>query len=417
VASRAPTDPTPEAAQTLNSAAERLRADVGGLSDRVTQRLAEVRELDEEPELSGEVSAAVRASVLDWLDFLCLGQPAQQIAPPAEALALARTFALRGASSELLLRLYRLGHGLVFREWMAVLRAEEPSPESMDELMGRSLDVSFAYIDSISIQIAESYAQERARLVRSADAARAETARAIVAGEPVDVDAASRSLGYELRRWHVGVVLWASARDEAETPFSRCERLAMALADSFGSTKPLLIPAGARLLWAWCGMAQPPSRETLDGLARLPGDRDGIQAALGNPGEGIAGFASTHPEALEARRVATLGRASARVTLYSEVDLISLLSGDVGRARRFIEAELGPLATDDDATLRLRATLRAYLDEGSSFVATARRLGIHENTVKYRVRRCEEELGRPAGERPLKLAAALLLAETLGTKA
>jgi DNA-binding PucR family transcriptional regulator len=150
-------------------------------------------------------------------------------------------------------------------------------------------------------------------------------------------------------------------------------------------------------------------------VTRLPGGRDGIHAALGNPGEGVGGFASTHAEALEARRVATLGRAPARVTLYRDVDLVSLLSGDVGRARRFVEAELGPLAADDDATLRLRATLRAYLDEGSSLVGTARRLGIHENTVKYRVRRCEEALGRPTGERPLKLAAALLLAETLGT--
>lgn len=136
----------------MNAAADRLRADIGDLSDRVSQRLlAEVRDLGEEPELGGDVSATVRASVLGWLDFLRLGQPAREIAVPAEALALTRTFALRGASSELLLRMYRLGHGLVFREWMAALRAEGPSPELMDELMGRSLDLSFAYVDSISI--------------------------------------------------------------------------------------------------------------------------------------------------------------------------------------------------------------------------------------------------------------------------
>ena len=69
--------------------------------------------------------------------------------------------------------------------------------------------------------------------------------------------------------------------------------------------------------------------------------------------------------------------------------------------------------TRDDATLRLRATLRAYLDEGCSFAAAARRLGIHEKTVRYRVRQCEEALARPVGEQSQKLAAALLLAETL----
>lgn len=242
---------------------------------------------------------------------------------------------------------------------------------------------------------------------------RAETARAILAGEPVDVDGASRNLGYELRRWHVGVVLWASPREEAEDPLSRIERLAVDLADALGSAKPLVIPAGGRLMWGWCGTAQPPSGETLDRLTRLPAGRDGLHAAVGNPGEGIGGFARTHAEALDACRVATLGRATARVTLYPDVNLLSLLTGDVGRARHFMEDQLGPLAADNDATLRLRATLRAYLEEGSSLVATARRLGIHENTVKYRVRRCEEALGRPAGEHSLKLAAALLLAETL----
>jgi hypothetical protein len=284
----------------------------------------------------------------------------------------------------------------------------------MDELMGRSLDLSFAYVDALSIEVAETYAQERARLVRSADAARAETARAIVAGEPVDVDAASRSLGYEPRRWHVGMVLWASPADEGEDPLGRLEALAVALADALGAAKPLLIPAGRSLLWAWCGTAQRPPREALPGLARLPRPADGLHAALGEPGEGIGGFATTHAEALEARRVAT-GSAPARLTLHADVDLASLLAGDADRARRFMRAELGALADDDDdATLRLRATLRASLDEGSSFAATARRLGIHENTVKYRVRQCEESLGRPAGERPLKLAAALLLADLLG---
>jgi DNA-binding PucR family transcriptional regulator len=415
VASRTTGRAAPEITGALSAAAERFEPEVPDLSGRVAHKLLrEVDDLGGEPELAAELRAAVQASVLGWLQVIKHDDPGQHVAPP-DALALARTYALRGAPAEVLLRLYRLGHGAVFREWLRALRAEEPAPEVMDELVDRSLDLSFAFVDSVSVQIAERYASERARLVRSADAARAEAVRAILSDDLVDVDQASRTLGYELRRWHVGMVLWASPEDEGENPLSRMERLAVALADALRSSKPLLIPAGGRLLWAWCGIAQPPSRETLDGLTRLPSGREGLHAGLGDPGEGISGFATTHAEALEARRVATLGRASARVTLYPDVDLISLLASDVGRARRFIEAELGPLAADDDATLRLRATLRAYLDEGSSFVATARRLGIHENTVKYRVRRCEEALGRPAGERPLKLGAALLLAEALGT--
>ena len=414
---RAAANAASDVAQALTAAADRLRSDIGEVTDEVSERLrAEIQEAGETPELDAELSAAVRASVLGWLDFLCLGDPSHEIPVPEDATALARTYALRGVPPEVLLRLYRLGHGMVFREWMAALRTEEPSPELMDELVDRSLDMSFAYVDAISMQIVESYAQERARFVRSADAARAEAVRAIVSGEPVEVDAASRTLGYELRRWHVGMVLWASPGTERENPLSRIESLTAQLADAIGSGKPLLIPAGRSLLWAWCGSAQPPPHETLVGLTRLPRRQAGIHAALGDPGEGIAGFARTHAEALEARRVATLAPDPARLTVYRDVDLVSLLAGDLERARRFMHAELGALVADDDGTLRLRATLRAYLDEGFSLAATARRLGIHENTVKYRVRRCEEALGRPVAERPLKLAAALLLAERLGSE-
>ena len=83
---------------------------------------------------------------------------------------------------------------------------------------------------------------------------------------------------------------------------------------------------------------------------------------------------------------------------------------DVDAARRFAERELGPLAAGDDATVRLASTLAVFLDEGASFVRAARRLGVHTNTVTYRVRRAEELLGHPVAERQLELRVALRLA-------
>jgi DNA-binding PucR family transcriptional regulator len=46
-------------------------------------------------------------------------------------------------------------------------------------------------------------------------------------------------------------------------------------------------------------------------------------------------------------------------------------------------------------------------------VSTARRLLVHESTVKYRIRKCQELLGRPPSERSQKLEAAILLADSL----
>ena len=74
------------------------------------------------------------------------------------------------------------------------------------------------------------------------------------------------------------------------------------------------------------------------------------------------------------------------------------------------ERELRGLAADDDLTTRLTATLRTYLDEHSSRSRTAKRLGIHENTVSYRIKQAEEILGRSVDQRTLELRVALALA-------
>ena len=71
--------------------------------------------------------------------------------------------------------------------------------------------------------------------------------------------------------------------------------------------------------------------------------------------------------------------------------------------------ELQGLTATDDATARPAGTLRTYLEERSSRSRTAKRLGIHENTVSYRVKQAEEILGRSVDERSLELRVALAL--------
>ena len=80
------------------------------------------------------------------------------------------------------------------------------------------------------------------------------------------------------------------------------------------------------------------------------------------------------------------------------------------RPARSCTRELRGLAADDDLTTRLTATLRTYLDEHSSRSRTAKRLGIHENTVSYRIKQAEEILGRSVDQRTLELRVALALA-------
>jgi DNA-binding PucR family transcriptional regulator len=136
-----------------------------------------------------------------------------------------------------------------------------------------------------------------------------------------------------------------------------------------------------------------------------------VLLALGTSQPGIDGFRVSHEQALEARRVAGLaGRRAGSVTRYHAVALAALATANLAQARTFVAARLGALGGDDDVALRLAATLRVYLDENASPTRTAKRLGIHENTVANRVRQAEKLLGHSIGEQRLELHVALALA-------
>ena len=90
------------------------------------------------------------------------------------------------------------------------------------------------------------------------------------------------------------------------------------------------------------------------------------------------------------------------------------MASSVELLRAWVHETLGPLATDDDHYARLRDTLRVFLQENGSFEATAERLILHKNSVQYRVRKAEDALGHPVGERRLQVELALLASQWLG---
>jgi len=70
---------------------------------------------------------------------------------------------------------------------------------------------------------------------------------------------------------------------------------------------------------------------------------------------------------------------------------------------------LGPLAESSPEAERLRTTLRVYFACHESKASASVRLGIHEKTVAYRLRRATELLGGPIERRRVELEAALLI--------
>jgi PucR C-terminal helix-turn-helix domain/GGDEF-like domain len=212
--------------------------------------------------------------------------------------------------------------------------------------------------------------------------------RALLAGGRVDMSEVSTRLGYELRRTHLAFIVYGDGS------FPDMERVALSVADS---RAVLTVPQGGHLA-CWVGQSD---------LA-VPDDCP-LHVAVGLPGAGVEGFRRSHLEASLARRAAEVLGLPGPVR-FDDVCLDVLLTQDAGEARRFVVRELGPLADGSDMSRRLVATLSAFYEEGSSFVRAARRLGVHENTVTYRVQRAEELLGHPVSERRLELQVALRLA-------
>jgi DNA-binding PucR family transcriptional regulator len=102
------------------------------------------------------------------------------------------------------------------------------------------------------------------------------------------------------------------------------------------------------------------------------------------------------------------------VTTFGDVAPLALMAGSIDLLRDWVIETLEALADDDDHNARLRETLRIFLQENGSYKATAERLTLHKNTVQYRVRKAEDNLGHPLGDDRLHVELALLASQWLG---
>jgi DNA-binding PucR family transcriptional regulator len=141
--------------------------------------------------------------------------------------------------------------------------------------------------------------------------------------------------------------------------------------------------------------------------------RTGLRVAIGVPSPGIEGFRTSHAEAVLAQKVAMDSGSPSATTFYRDVELVSFVSSNPIAMRTFVSRELGELAQPGPTTARLRETLTAYLQSGSSARA-AEELGVHKNTILYRIQQAEELLGHAVDERRLPLEVALQVVAVYG---
>lgn len=376
------------------------------------------------PELRGDpimlelLHASVRSNVETFFRAVQYAVDVESVEAPWAAVEYARRLAQREVSSNALLRAYRLGQSHVL-EWIAdELRSVERDDRVCFAALRMLQGTAFAYIDRVSEHVVAEYETERERWLANRNTIRVETLGALLSGEEGDVATGERALGYRLRQAHLGVVVWVDDRLASTSPLQRLGQLVTSIAREVGAeSAPLFVPQDPTLGWGWVpvpvGAGVDPVR--LERVLQESGDD--VRAALGAVGHGLAGFRSSHHDALRAHEVAVVGGDhAARVTPFaaSGVRAASILARDLPAARELVERTLGDLARDDENAARLRETLAVFLGENRSYVATAEKVHLHKNTVKYRIDKAVQVRGRPVEEDRFDLELALVACRWLG---
>jgi purine catabolism regulator len=74
--------------------------------------------------------------------------------------------------------------------------------------------------------------------------------------------------------------------------------------------------------------------------------------------------------------------------------VFSVLPRTAGEANEIIQRVLAPLMSETQSSARLIETLCTYLDQDRNWNSTAEKLGIHRQTLAYRLQRIEKLTGR-----------------------
>lgn len=381
-------------------------------ADEIGEEIAEllkvrVTELAEHPELKQDLLDVCYASVRLLTAMARTWADPAVVSPPQDTLMWARSLVDHGVRAETLMRVFHLGQARYQAIWHAELRHTQAPSDLLLETCEVVSAFVFTWVDAICGPLIDTYTEEMDRRLRDVSAVREAELDRILADDPVDQQAAGARLGYDLGGEHIAVVLWlrpdAAARTQREL-----ESLLSPIASLLVSVprgRPLISRRAMGVIRAWvAGRDGQPASEPLERLLRDAG----ACLAVGNPGIGVAGFRRSADEAQRARRVAGLLHPDSALICFADVAVEDLLTRDLDRAKAFALRTLGDLADDTDAARRLLGTLRCFYLEHQSLRQAAQRLGIHENTVGYRVRRAAELAGHSdPGSWELRVAAGL----------
>ena len=397
-------------------AAEVLRPTLPGLADEMIEAIA-VEVPDYARAMEGTFGQMVRLGV-----EVALGRFMDMVADPKADVTRARDTYLNlgrgefhaGRSLDALLAAYRVGARLAWRRFVEAGTAAGLSPDALFSL-GEAI---FAYIDEISAESADGYAEEQSAAAGESQRRRRRLVR-LLAQEPPPGDEAIRTAA-QAAAWpmpkRVAVLVAAdTAEGGVPSPDARGgepvpgEEIVEATATRLARRIGLGALGGAAGGLACVFVPDPDA----------PGRRRQIAAGLAatrtaiisrGPSVPCADAAASLRRAAAAYRLAASGRIAGGLVVAEDHLATLLLAADRGLAADLAASRLAPLAAlGDGPRARLTETLRAWLDRPGQVQAVAAELGVHPQTVRYRLRQLRELYGARLDDPEARFELALAL--------
>ena len=171
-------------------------------------------------------------------------------------------------------------------------------------------------------------------------------------------------LGYALTGAHTAAVIWS---DDPDVDLARLDAAAEAFGQAAGA-RPLSVLASAATRWVWVpGSATGDRIDTAalqDAVAHMPD----VRMAIGSTAEGIDGFRRSHLDAITTQQMMARLHSPQRIAMFTDVQLVALITADTDRAAEFVHHTLGDLET---AGPELQDTVRVFVDEQCNASRTA----------------------------------------------
>jgi hypothetical protein len=371
--------------------AHRAREEVASWVDRIVRAIVDgVAELPDD--LRPALSEAVEQHWLAFLDRVPTDAEFELV-PAARQLPV--EFARRHLGLPVILRIYRVAQEASWEFAVEVVR-NAPGELDHEALLVWFWSKATQWFNSSVDESILLHQQEMSRIRQRGDTQRYEMVAGLLSGHAEDPAELSATLGgYPVGGSHIALIARAMTADS----ISLLEPTLLRLAGQIDRARAVVVRPGGREVWVWLHSRSLPE---LDPTGINP---DAVRVTAGGPAATVEGFTEAHRDARAAQSVALSAGWRQPLTRYDDVAVLTMLAHDHRAAERFTRRTLGELATKGAG--KLRQTTRAALSTpgGADSVATA--LGVHKNTVRYRVGQAERLLGHPLQTRAGELLLAL----------